>query len=474
MKNVKRILILLLVAVMVLSLVACGEAKNGKTAGAVIGEGTVQLPEGFTAGFGRADITPIKLPIPVDASSGDYVADKLYATCIAVSDGTDVALLYSMDMKNIPEDFYPEAARRIEAAYGIPKANVVLNAMHTHNAPAAQSTNKDGIIEWRELAYQGILAAAKSAMEDLAPATAYTGRADTTGMAFVRRYLDVLTGRCLNMHEAVSKGLATRETEADPELRTIRFDRGEEKKDILLVNWQAHAAHGQTSIKGAISADYVGVTRNGVESTMGVHFAFFMGASGNINLQDKLAGTTLDWKVVGTQLVTKIQEALAAETPVEVGTDVKVSQTIVDGKVIQETPERILAAQQYSAAKGAAEKDQIIKDYNLDTEHDVTAIQYRVKYGETHDIPLTAVSFGDIAFATAGYEMFDTNGKDIREGSPFQTTFICSLTNSNLGYFPDSDIWDNKGYEVVAARFEKGHAEICANTLIDMLKAQAG
>ena len=207
---------------------------------------------------------------------------------------------------------------------------------------------------------------------------------------------------------------------------------------------------------------------------MGVHFAFFMGASGNINLQDKLSGTTLDWKVVGTQVVTKIQEAIAAETPVDVGTDVKISQTIVDGKVIQETPDRILAAQQYAAAKDAAEKDQIIKDYNLDTEHDVTAIQYRVKYGETHDIPLTAVSFGDIAFATAGYEMFDTNGKDIREGSPFQTTFVCSLTNSNLGYFPDSDIWDNKGYEVVAARFEKGHAELCADTLINMLKEQAG
>ena len=474
MKHVKRILTLLLVAVMMLSLLACGEAKKEETgSGAQIGEGTVALPEGFTVGFGRADITPVKLPIPVDASSGDYVADKLYATCIAVSDGTDVALLYSMDMKNIPEDFYPEAAKRIEKAYGIPKANVVLNAMHTHNAPSAQSTSAEGIVEWRELAYQGILAAAKSAMEDLAPATAYTGRADTTGMAFVRRYLDVLTGRCLNMHETVSKGLSTRETEADPELRTIRFDRGEEKKDILLVNWQAHAAHGQTSIKGAISADYVGVTRNGVESTMGVHFAFFMGASGNINLQDKLNNTTLDWKVVGAQLVEKVKEALATETAAEVGTDVKITQQIIKGKVIQETPDRIMAAQAYSTAKTAAEKQQVIKDYNLDTEHDVTAITYRTKYGETHDIPLTAVSFGDIAFATAGYEMFDTNGKDIREGSPFQTTFICSLTNSNLGYFPDSDIWESKGYEVVASRFEKGHAEICANALIDMLKAQA-
>ena len=474
MKNVKRILTLLLVAVMVLSLVACGEAKKSGT-GAVIGEGTVQLPEGFTAGYGRADISPVTLPVATDTQTANSVHDKLYATCVAVSDGTDVALLFSMDMKNIPyEDFYPEAVKRITAAYGIPKDNVILNAMHSHNAPAAQSPNKTGIIEWREVAYQGILAAAKTALEDLAPATAYTGRSDTTNMVYVRRYLDVKTGRCLNMNETVSKGLAVRETEADPEMRTIRFDRGEEKKDILMVNWQAHAASAASPLAGQISADYVGVTRAGVESTMDVHFAFFMGASGNIALKDKLGGASLAWDELGAKLVNKVQEAVAAETPIEVGTDVKIAHTELEGKVIQETPERIMAAQAYSTAKTALEKEQVIKDYNLDTEHDVTAIQYRTKYGETHGIPLTAISFGEIAFATAGYEMFDTNGQDIRNGVPFKTTFICSLTNGNLGYFPDSDIWDNKGYEVVASRFEKGHAELCANTLIDMLKAQVG
>ena len=473
MKNVKRILTLLLVAVMVLSLVACGEAKKSGT-GAVIGEGTVQLPEGFTAGYGRADISPVTLPVATDTQTANSVHDKLYATCVAVSDGTDVALMFSMDMKNIPsEDFYPEATKRITAAYGIPKENVILNAMHSHNAPAAQSPNKTGIIEWREVAYQGILAAAKDALLDLAPATAHTGRSDTTNMVYVRRYLDVKTGRCLNMNETVSKGLAVRETEADPEMRTIRFERGE-KKDILMVNWQAHAASAASPLAGQISADYVGVTRAGVESTMDVHFAFFMGASGNIALKDKLGGASLAWDELGAKLVNKVQEAVAAETPIEVGTDVKITHTVIEGKVIQETPERIMAAQQYSASKTAAEKEQVIKDYNLDTEHDVTAIQYRTKYGQTHDIPLTAISFGEIAFATAPYEMFDTNGLDIRNGVPFKTTFVCSLTNGNLGYFPDSDIWDNKGYEVVASRFEKGHAELCANTLIDMLKAQVG
>ncbi len=477
MKNVKRILTLLLVAVMVLSLVACGEAKKSGT-GAVIGEGTVQLPEGFTAGYGRADISPTTLPVATDTQTANVVHDKLYATCIAVSDGTDIALLFSMDMKNIPsEDFYPEATKRITAAYGIPKENVVLNAMHSHNAPAAQSPKKAGVIEWREVAYQGILEAAKIAMEDLAPATAYTGRSDTTDMVYVRRYLDVQTGRCLNMNETVSKGLCVRETEADPEMRTIRFDRGE-KKDIVMVNWQAHAASAATPLAGQISADYVGVTRAGVESVVDAHFAFFMGASGNIALKDKLGGASLAWDELGANLVGKVQEALAAETPIEVGTDVKISHTVIEGKVIKETPDRILAAQRYSAAATAAEKEQIIAECNLDTEHDVTAIQYREKYllknGETYSIPLTAVSFGEIAFATAPYEMFDTNGLDIRNGVPFKTTFVCSLTNGNLGYFPDSDIWDNKGYEVVAARFEKGHAELCADTLIDMLKAQAG
>ena len=478
MKNVKRILTLLLVAVMVLSLVACGEAKKTGT-GAVIGEGTVQLPEGFTAGFGRADITPQQLPVATDTQTANVIHDKLYATCVAVSDGTDVALLFAMDMKNIPvEDFYPEATKRLSEAYGIPEENIILNASHTHNAPAAQSPQKTGIIAWREVAYQGIVDAAKTALEDLAPATAYTGRSDTTGMVYVRRYLDVMTGRCLNMDEKVVKGVTVRETEADPEMRSLRFDRGEDKKDILLVNWQAHAASAATAITGQISADYVGVTRDGVESAMDVHFAFFMGASGNIALKDKINNAGYAWDELGANLVAKVQEAVAAEVPAELGTDVKISHSVIAGKIIQESFERTQAAEYYSNAKTEAEREQIIKDYNLDTEHDVTAIQYRNKYlkknGETYDIPLTAISFGDFAFATVPYEMFDTNGIDVRNGVPFKTTFICTLTNGNLGYFPDSDIWDNKGYEVVASRFEKGHAELCADTLIDMLKAQVG
>ncbi len=469
MKNAKRILMLLLAAVMILSMVACGETKQE---GLQIKDGVVVLPEGFTAGFGRTDITPTNLPIPVDSSTGEYVADNLYATCVAVSDGTDVALLFSMDMKNIPEDFYPEAAKRIEAAYGIPSDNVILNAMHTHNAPSAQHTSKPEIIEWREVVYQGIVAAAEQALTDLAPATAYTGNSDTTGLAFVRRYIDLKTGICLDLDATVKKGLVERESEADPELRTLRFDRGD-KKDIVMINWQAHAASAAGDIKTAISADFVGYTRQGVEEQLDVHFAFYMGASANIGIADKIDKANYKWNEVGVKLVDKVKEALAAETPAEVGTDVKITKTIISGKVIQETPERIMAAEAYRRATTAEEREQVIKDYNLNTAHDVTAIEHRKAYGTERNIPLTAVSFGDFAFAAAPYEMFDTNGKDIRSGVPFKTTFICSLSNANLGYFPDSDIWDNNGYEVVASRFEKGHAELCANTLIDMLKAQA-
>ncbi|MBP3685831.1 MAG: hypothetical protein J6J21_02255, partial [Clostridia bacterium] len=37
---------------------------------------------------------------------------------------------------------------------------------------------------------------------------------------------------------------------------TLRFDRGE-KKDIVMINWQAHAAQAVNDIKNAISADYI-------------------------------------------------------------------------------------------------------------------------------------------------------------------------------------------------------------------------
>ena len=59
----------------------------------------ISLPQGFTVGHGRSDMSP---EVPVMMGGGwnaTEVRDPLYATCTAVSDEENVVLLSNMDGK---------------------------------------------------------------------------------------------------------------------------------------------------------------------------------------------------------------------------------------------------------------------------------------------------------------------------------------------------------------------------------------
>ena len=107
--------------------------------------------------------------------------------------------------------------------------------------------------------------------------------------------------------------------------------------------------------------------------------------------------------------------------------------------------------------------------YGFDSHYEPAFIVTRSRLGETVDVPLTAISFGEIAFAAFPYEMFDTNGKQVRDGSPFKTTFICSLTNGAMGYVPSAYAFPHGTYEVLACAYVPGTGEQISGELVKML-----
>ena len=88
---------------------------------------------------------------------------------------------------------------------------------------------------------------------------------------------------------------------------------------------------------------------------------------------------------------------------------------------------------------------------------------------ETEDIPLFAITCGDLAFAGASYEMFDTNGMEVKDGSPYKMTFMCAYTNGSNGYLPSDVAFPNGGYEVHVARYVQGTAEACVSELLNLI-----
>ena len=90
----------------------------------------------------------------------------------------------------------------------------------------------------------------------------------------------------------------------------------------------------------------------------------------------------------------------------------------------------------------------------------------------TIDIPIFAISMGDVAFVTAPYEMFCESGKEIKENSPFKTTFVATCANNGLSYMPTKATFHYNGemaYEVKCTKFAEGTAELLVAEYITML-----
>ena len=458
----KKILALVLALVMLLPLCACSsglatEETGEKVTATVESEkkteqekGEITYPKGFSAGFGRADIT---CEVPANIGPGTtatMIHDPLYATCVAICDGENVALFYHMDTKNIPLSFFKMATRRLTKEYGVPEENVILNATHSHNSP----TSLTGNTRWLQTLLNGISAAAGDALRDLAPAEAYVSTGDTTGFGFVRRYL--LANGTYDCNPSSSSNPVEHESEADNELRTIRFERGD-KKDILLANWQCHAAHGRSDHKTWISSDFIDNLRKGVEKEMDVHFSYHNGASGNLNFTNKTGPQKANYEVAGKELVGVVKEAVKKEEKVNTG-KIKTATSTVNVGVIQDTPERIQGAKEYNAAS-ETDKPAVLAKYNISSSYVASAINARASYGPDEDIPLYAVSFGDIVFTTSPFEQFDSDGKAVRDASPFKMTFSCAYSNGHYGYLPSTLAYPHGSYEVNTTYFVQGTSD---------------
>ena len=439
----------------------------------------------FKVGYARIDITPEKLPILATESSSCYfnvVKDPLLATCVAVHDGEQTALIITLDLKGTYDYIIDHMNRVIMEATGLKRENIMISAIHNHSAPASSDNGNKPKFDWDEGIYQwldSIIAKmgglARSAIDDLTPAEIYTAKKDTAGMAYVRRFVHADGGYSSIQNLVGEASTAPRighETDADAQLQIIKFARAG-KKDVVLSNWQGHVAHAIGHFPEHITADLVYYARREVERSGDFLYAFYAGASGNLNLSCKVlregCKRYASYVEVGEAIGEIIRDTLASEMTKVTAGKIQASLIYVPAKTRKDPPERIRQAHQI---QDAAYDYELQKTYGFASSYEVNAYLDREALGETEDIPLGAISFGDVAFVSAPYEMFDTNGVEVKRGSPFETTFVLSCAGGNYDYIPSMLAFPHGGYEVFRCRYVKGTAEQLVDGFLSMLKEQ--
>ncbi len=453
-KNMKRIICLILALFMLVSLVACGDTNlpaddtadsqaENTPAGPYTGE--------FKVGFSRVVITPTEAQMK--SAGFNRVDSDLTATCIAFNDGKTTSLIYTIDTQNISQKYSDTVKARIKAVTKVKEENIFISAIHTHS-----SLYPDSNAAWATSVFLPKMAdAAKEAIADLSDATAYLGEGKSTGMAFVRRYIN--SDGTMSSVNPTNKSVKC-VSEADDTVLALRFVR-EGKKDVVIVNWQAHPAHAISAMPTSISADFVRYVREGVEGTDDdALVAYFSGALGNINLNppNRSMRKYKDFIEVGKALAKVVVDISKTDKmeKLEVG-NVKTTAEKYDAPMKKDDAAVVAAAQKNFDAGKATKEERYIVARNKE---------------DTIKMYLGCVSFGDIAFIAVPYEMFDNNGVQIREASPFKTTFIMTNADGDHAYMPSREAWEEYGgYETEATLFGSGTAELLVEEYIRILKS---
>lgn len=450
----------------------------------------------FQAGAFAQDITPTKLPSPINGSmKGNFastVTDPMHARCLALSNGEHEIVFCVVDACMIPRDICEEAKALASKAAGVPAANILISATHSHSCATMVGVFQSDpdpayLAELQGRIAQGIIQAHKN----LEPAEVAWGKDVDPTQVFNRRWklkpgetyenpFDITTDTAL-MNPGVQNPKVIEPTgPVDPEVCLLAVRAKSDQRPLaLLANYSLHYVGG----KAAISADYFAAFADEIAKRLNTADARYTGkpafvgimsngTSGNINNVNFAGPSTLRKKAPGEQIqavATSVADAAMrawdklswkAELPlasaehdltlkVRKGTSAELERA---QRIVDATPRD--KDGQFSDRKAIYARETVLLD----------------KFPDTVPVKLQVHRIGGLNIAAIPCEVFVEIGLDLKATKPLEELFTISLANGYNGYLPTPEHHALGGYETWRAR--SSYLEVEASTKITaVLKA---
>lgn len=435
----------------------------------------------FKVGFGRVDITP-PMTIGIDGyyipRSADGVLDTLDATAVALEYGKTRALLISLDVVGIKDEFALAIRKNIEELTGVSQDAIFISATHTHTGPVMGGEDGD-IADFNDLEkkYNGMLFhkttdAAILALNDLKSAKMGYGIGQAPNVAFVRRFRmkdgSVKTNPGVNNPDIVAPI-----GDVDERVSVVRFDR-ENAETVVLVNF---ANHPDVVGGNKISGDWPALLCDTVEKTIdNTKCIFFNGAEGDVNHVNvhpkpgDFNGMFNDFDDVSrgyshalyiARVVTGgVLQCYDKVNYVEVDS-LKYLQKMISVESNMPTPEEIPEAIRINELHEAGRDAELPYEGMMLTTV-VAEAQRMVKLKDgpaSFEMRMGGIAVGPVAFIGLPGEAFTDIGRAIKDTEGYDLIIPCGLTNGYKGYFPMKDAYDEGGYEARSSPFKAGIAE---------------
>jgi len=272
-------------------------------------------------------------------------------------------------------------------------------------------------------------------------------------------------------------------------MRLIKFVReGEDKKPIIMANFQTHPHMGAGSNDTSIHGDWPAIMRETLEEKLDCHAMYLSGAGGNINSTSRIAEENIstDWKHHGQRADNYVVKAEDSYTEVKLG-DIKVISQTNDYENDHSMDHLLDVATYINNIRFQQDisiaHEEVKKYPELHSVYHANAIVGKAAAEPTRPLTIGAITIGDVVFTYHPYEMFDTNGMELRAGTvgnenylpeeqlenPYKMTFICTLGNGHLGYVPSLLGYTNGGYSTDIAYLAPGSGERLVGDYLQLL-----
>jgi len=393
----------------------------------------------FRAAAVKVDITPQdpKWLSGYQPRQSDGVLDNIYHRVVAMDSGDAQFYLISSDLCLFSPTLYDSVTAELQKATGINPQHVLWSVTHTHAAPEVGPSDMYKVLlgrsdhEWdREYTVRitrALIEAVRSAREKLEPARIAFG----TGIAFAN-----INRRARDVDGRISLGLNP-DGPADRQINLIQVERPDGSPIALVVNYAMHGTvmSGQ-NVK--ISGDAPGTVATYLEEKLGGTVLYVNGAAGNLApiysvYATPQSGHLSQFRVLlGDRVLTAVQSMGSGTSDV----------VIRHAERVVETPR----------------KEELAWPVELGS-YTTVSTPPRVR------LPIRFVRINDTLIWAAPVELFCEIAMDVRERSPFTSTFYFGYTNGWFGYLPTEKAFEEGGYETRTSPFTPGVAKDLVNTV---------
>ncbi len=424
----------------------------------------------FQAGAAQSNITPplgVSLVGHMRDRTAQNVHDELYARSLALDDGENKIIMVLCDLIALNRLTIDKAKYLIAEQTNVPEDHILIACTHTHTGPTTVGVfQSDPEIEYLEWLVVRIADSAKMAVQNLQPARIGWETGKVESEVFNRRYFLKegtmpenpfgSTGDLVKMNPGYNNPNVVKPAgPIDPYLYVMAVQNLEGTPIAVVGNYTLHYVGGMGG--NNISADYFGAWSKIIEQEYGKKppsdsspFVAMLtnGCSGdinNINIHQRV-----DQPYPGHQMqkVARIvaDEAMQALKRIQFQDYVTIDmwEKKLELGVRKPSPKEVEeAAEILQQSKG--ELKTLRQIYARET-------VLMEEKPETVGTIVQAIHIGDLAIATLPGEAFVELGLEIKEKSPFQTTFCVELANDYAGYIPTEEAHRQGGYETWRAR----------------------